>query len=349
VDAVVASRVDVEQPLAPDRFVDSERLNAGIEQSLVDAVSEVASKKDEEAPGSDSGPGTSNDALSRPTLSNDGSWVLGLEGLEGGHTYAVETGTGRTFSVDTRRDRELLATWQAGQERLSSPAALKPLQPVGPAKPPAGSGAAVATATRRLSQQSIQGMLKKQELENQKLEVVLHDRLHTPAEGTKLPKVASLPVLPMDRERAVLESKRIVALTCHRMVAPPPAYHAYKQKSAMDLDLQGEVPKLHSDPDEQEKRFRRQRATYQGLPVDLAKNRKEEKVSLRNGATKKAKPSERSRSSPMLTSTATAMGSLGSPSVSEKRSAKLKPLPKGADMLKMLAEGALPSILCPPV
>jgi len=212
------------------------------------------------------------------------------------------------------------------------------LQPKKPrhVRPPAGSGAAAAVA-HRLAQHTIEGLMKLHEQENRELEAIVKEKFYTPAPGTKLPTVLSLPSLPMDPRKANDETKRILRLNYHRVVGQPNAYHQHRPKSAMDMDL-GEDLKLHHDPELQEKRFLRQRVTYQAVPGNYLNNCKANVSPARAGISKKIKPLAVSQSSPHLPPATGA----------ERRPPKLRPLAKGADNLRKLADGALPSRILRP-
>eukprot|EP00434_Breviolum_minutum_P039556 symbB.v1.2.035129.t2/scaffold4662.1/size36764/1 len=148
---------------------------------------------------------------------------------------------------------------------------ISPFHPRAPkvVRPPAGSGTAAAVA-RRLAQHTIEGLMKLHEEENRELEALVKEKFYTPAPGTKLPTVLSLPALPMDPRKASDETKRILRLNYHRVIGQPAMYQQHRPKSAMDMDL-GEDSKLHHAPELQEKRFRRQRVTYQAANVSPAK------------------------------------------------------------------------------
>jgi len=210
---------------------------------------------------------------------------------------------------------------------------ISPFHPRAPkvVRPPAGSGTAAAVA-RRLAQHTIEGLMKLHEEENRELEALVKEKFYTPAPGTKLPTVLSLPALPMDPRKASDETKRILRLNYHRVIGQPAMYQQHRPKSAMDMDL-GEDSKLHHAPELQEKRFRRQRVTYQAVPGNYS-DRKANVSPAKGGISKKSlAPLAVSQSSPQLPPTTGA----------ERRPPKLRPLAKGADNLRKLADGVLPS------
>ncbi|CAE8656253.1 unnamed protein product, partial [Polarella glacialis] len=256
-----------------------------------------------------------------------GVWIAGLEGLEGGKSQ-----TKLAKSPPRRHVFEQSLGEDDGR----------------PVRSPSGGGAAAATAARRLAAQSITSMLRNTQKENEEMKASLHKKFYSPAPGTKLQTTPSLPLIPLDKEKASLETKRAVRLVYHRVLSPPPAYRKYSEKSAMDLDCQDEKdPKLHFDAALMEKRFLQQRATYQALPGAVPLTRKEVgAVSPPQKSGQKGKISTRSKSTPLLPPASRA----GTPpgTAGERRPPKLRPLPKGCEMLKMLADGKLPSLLCPP-
>ncbi|CAJ1363540.1 unnamed protein product [Effrenium voratum] len=106
----------------------------------------------------------------------------------------------------------------------------------------------------------------------------------------------------------------------------------------MDVDLPGEDHLMHHDPEMQEKRFLRQRVTYQAVPGKYENppaNRKAQAVSPK-GISKRPT----TQSSPLLPPAERG---------GEKRPPKLRPVSKGPDMLRMLADGALPSRIFRPM
>eukprot|EP00931_Biecheleriopsis_adriatica_P047871 TRINITY_DN2762_c0_g1_i1.p1 TRINITY_DN2762_c0_g1~~TRINITY_DN2762_c0_g1_i1.p1 ORF type:complete len:730 (-),score=202.07 TRINITY_DN2762_c0_g1_i1:98-2098(-) len=320
------------------KLLDSQKVPAGEpaeEEFLEDEHSSAQGLAEEQAVSASEGRTSRSASAGRHRPSR--GWIAGLEGIEGGTVTTEELVPFRpTFSghFEARRPSAQTPPGTAASGGSS------PSQP----KLPAGSGASFVAAARRLREETIEGMLRKHTEENKQLEALLQKKYHNPSPGTKLPQVNSLPVIPMDRDKAMAEAKRTICVSYHRVVSPPASYHVYKQKPAMDLDLHDEELRLHADPKLQEKRFRRQRATYQSVPVNLTKGRTEVTVSPQlKGASKKSKP-PRSRSSPLLPPAAGA-----TMAEDERRPPKQRSRPQGADMLKMLAHGALPSLLCRPV
>jgi len=320
-------------------LLESARTEASFEQRLVDAVTVREQSKFEDDPlvNQEHSVSLSSHAdtdETHPSVMSSPGWIAGLEGLVGGQLSTEDVDPAASSFATMLKVPTKPSLDEASTERRHAPL-----------RSPAGSGAAVATAARRQKENSIEGIMAKQEQENKQLEALLKKKFHSPPPGTKLPSVNSLPVIPLDKDKAKEEAKRAVRLTYHRLVGPPDAYQLYRQKSAMDLDLSGEgEQKLFCDPLEQEKRFKQQRATYQGQPVKMSPT-KSRKVSP---PAKGLKAPTRSKSTPVLLPPAGTTSHGFSTPAGEGRTLKKRP-PRGADMLKMLADGALPSILCPPV
>jgi len=195
-------------------------------------------------------------------------------------------------------------------------------------RPPAGSGLAAACQRRLVNT----GLMERYEQQSAAIEAAVDRR-----PCTKLATVSSLPAISLDPNKVADETKRVLRLNYHRVISPPTVYQNYK-RAAVDIDLQGEEVRLHTDPVLQERRFVRQRATYQSMPVDVTKGAKAA-VSPHKGISKKSRPLE-SKSTPQLPPATGAAG---------RRPPKLRPLSKGPDMLRLLADGALPARLCPPM
>ncbi|CAK9104072.1 unnamed protein product [Durusdinium trenchii] len=195
-------------------------------------------------------------------------------------------------------------------------------------RPPAGSGAAAAVAARRLAEHTIEGMIKLHERENRDLEALVKKKFYTPAPGTKLPTVSSLPSLGMGKGKACDETKRILRLNYHRVLNTPTVYQEHRPRSAADMDLREDL-KLHNDPELQEKRFLRQRGTYQAVP----------------GNVKAVSPQKKSKSVCLTPMKSQSAPLLPPATGADRGPPKLRPLAKGANNLLKLKDGAPPARL----
>ncbi|CAE7279889.1 mei2 [Symbiodinium sp. CCMP2456] len=117
-------------------------------------------------------------------------------------------------------------------------------------RPPAGSGLAAACQRRLINT----GLIEQYEQQSAAIEAGVDRR-----PCTKLATVSSLPAISLDPNKVADETKRVLRLNYHRVISPPTVYQNYK-RAAVDIDLQGEEVRLHTDPVLQERRFVRQRA-----------------------------------------------------------------------------------------
>merc|ERR1712039_973937 len=187
----------------------------------------------------------------------------------------------------------------------------------------------------------------------------------------------SAPNLPQIRTRpdkVTLESQRTVRLAVHRVVSPPPIYTRLHPHTAMECDLGPIEHKPHFDPKLAAKRFENQRAAYQSFPANLPNCRPAACPLCTDGT-----PVGRSRSGGAKLQRKIAKGATLGESIDTQRSrstqtflpacgpqtmrgatsktrtggslkpSKSKIVPLGYEVLKKLHDGALPSVLCPPI
>lgn len=201
----------------------------------------------------------------------------------------------------------------------------------------------------------------------QQLEPARGLRRH-PQKSSSTPTLPRLPGLPKDK--ATLESKRSLRLTYHRILGPPPIYQQYRQRPALEQDME----RLHNDPELVRKRQHHRRATYQNTPVPLPADRaRTSNARARSEAalmTILEEPPQklpalkvRARSASRLSTTAdmtlpsgtspditvrVRQASAGKPGLVRRPRQRARHGPHGCDLLKELHDGALPSMLVVP-